>query len=124
MMDVQTIQALYPHPISERDTTGGSQEYCVGGAVCLAHQASLTVHIDDWGFPVEYELAPALAEINPDLEDPEEELENTLAWRLACAILDANDEDRDFARAWQLVREAFAYRKPSHVAGKEPHVDA
>src|SRR4029453_1228225 len=104
---VQTIQALYPHPISEGDRTDTGQEYSVDGAVCLAHQASLTVSIDEWNFPTEYELAPALAELNPDLEGSDEELEDTKAWRFACAILDANDEDRDFARAWQLVKEAF-----------------
>jgi hypothetical protein len=87
---VANIRKEYSHPC--RVCLRGSQGYCVGGAICLAH--GLDMH-----FPDNADLARVLQKLNPALD-------MTTACRCSSLILMYNDRG-DFKTAWEVAEYAL-----------------
>ena len=114
---VRRLRADFPQPHSVSEVRPGeSRASCVGGALCQGLRTSVTLDVFNWHFPGVCELAYALQAMNPALGETGEDIEDSIAFRYADALLRSNDA-RDFAQAWGLVEAALTYR---HPAAPEP----
>ena len=97
-LTIDQIQARFPNPRKIGSTpivVDNAFTYCVGGALCLSTDRA-------WYWPDRPQLALALRDLNPTLSRKQ-------AFWYATRIIGANDRE-DFARAWQLARQALQRR--------------
>jgi hypothetical protein len=97
--NVADIQADYPTPCTTADDDGVSWQYCVGGALCLAHGFLTDSAGNRMHFPEETELAAVFERLNPALD-------GISAYHFAQQLIIANDTG-DFERAWDIAETAL-----------------
>jgi hypothetical protein len=96
---IYEIREEYPHPKRQADDTCMPDDYCVGGAICLAHGFENTTDGLTINFPDEAELAAVLELLNPGID-------TITAWNLAVRIIEKNDQG-SFEDAWDTAETAL-----------------
>lgn len=113
MIDLDAVQDQYPHPqpagAQESGGLSWSEQYCVGGALCLYANLKFEEAKEVEHFPYDEELAWALEQLNSVLAS------SGISIAFAREIIGHNDAS-DFDAAWDAVREALTWA-PSTKAG-------
>lgn len=94
MTTIEEIRARYPRPVIA--LARHPEAYCVGSALCRF------TGVKDPQFPWHQEIGKALRVLNPFLPDD-------MALYFATRIV-RNNDDGKFDAAWEVVREALAWR--------------
>src|SRR5260221_3503193 len=113
------LRNKYRHPRRACDAKGGdtSEDYCVGGALCIEVGGQKAMHFPDYE-----RLLEAVRKANPRIYTPWMNDKEYAGFRSKLTEVEARNDIGDFNGAWRAIEELLNWPeppKPSDPAGSE-----